>query len=234
MSSIQRAREALLKGDAENALLTLQSETGLDAPIVAFGLTVDGFVDRGVNESLSDVLGLTVPASLPEQVKEELWKSFAKRYGDWDPRTLRALGLHMSGVQAVDAAKELGVDPKGLQLLSAKKGFLAERKWVLGQIANIVSDFVVTDLKVEAQLRPIVKKLGRKALDSLDDVDGLSSKEALKAFQELGKLLAQVTGELVEKKQIDIGPTEQFMAIMEAAEKMPKEAIEVKDWKLIE
>lgn len=233
MNPIKRAREDLLAGKGEAALLQLQSETGLPAPIVAFGLTVDGFVDRSVLGSIEDLTSDPVKGNVPLLVREELWREFGKRYGDWDSGELRALGLHMSGVNAAEASKQLGVEPAQLQHLSAKRGFLAERKWVEKRVLAIVSDYVTTDVKVEAQLKPIVKKLGRKALEGLD-ADELSAKEALKAFQELGRLLAQVSGELVEKKQIEIGPTEQFMAIMEAAEKMPRESIECRDFKLIE
>jgi len=233
LNPIKRAREDLLAGKGESALLQLQSETGLPAPIVAFGLTVDGFVDRCINSAIEDLITEPVRGNIPLQVREELWRGFGKRYGDWDPGDLRALGLHMSGVSAVEASKQLDIKPTQLQHLSAKRGFLSERKWVEGQIVGVVSDYVTTEVKVETQLKPIVKKLGRKALEGLDS-DELSAKEALKAFQELGRLLAQVSGELVEKKKIEVGPTEQFMAIMEAAERLPKESIEVKEWKLIE
>ena len=233
MSSIKRAREALLSGDGEGALLRLQSETGFEAGIVAFGLTVDGFVDKAINGALEDVQIGSVPANTVELVKDELWKGLSKRYADWEPESLRALGLHISGVSAVDASRQLKVEAKSLQLMSARRGFLAERKWVLGQISGLVGDFAVVDVKVEAQLRPIVKRLGRKALEGLES-DELTAKEALKAFTELGRLLAQVTGELVEKKHIEIGPTEQFMAIMEAAERMPVGLIECTEYELVE
>ena len=233
MSAIERAKESLALGKAQDALLMLQSETGLSAETVSFGLTVDGFVSKGIRESLEDVTTEPMSAKTVDLVKEELWRSFSKRYVGWDASHLRALALHISGVTAVEAAERLGIEPMALQRLAADKGFRAERRWVLEQISAIVSDYSTTEIKVEAQLKPIVKKLGRKALDGIDG-DELTAKEALKAFQDLGRLLAQISGELVEKKQIDIGPTEQFMKIMEAAEKIPQGAIECKEWRLIE
>lgn len=233
MGAIERAKEAIAGGKPEDALLLLQSETGFSAPVVSFGLTCDAFISKAIRESIGDVTTDSMPANIADQVRDELWRSFNKRYGDWDPSVLRALALHMSGVNAVDASQRLGIEPQELQRLAADKGFRMERKWLLGEISTTISDYMTTDIKVEAQLKPIVKKLGRKALEGIDG-DELTAKEALKAFQDLGRLLAQISGELVEKKQIDIGPTEQFMKIMEAAEKLPKEAIECKEWRLIE
>jgi hypothetical protein len=223
--SIERARNAIVRGESvEGEVLKLQSELGLPDWTVALGLTIDGFVDKALLEAVRDVSHQSQPADLKRLVKEELWKEMRKRYEGWDPAEVRALSLSVSGVSLSEGSQRLGLEPVELQKLSAKRGFLAERKWITGQVGLLVSDLVTTDVKVEQQLRPIVKRLGRKALEGLES-DELTAKEALKAFQELGRLLAQVTGELVEKRQLEVGPTEQFVEIVRAA-KQNRGAIE--------
>lgn len=232
--SIESARTALVKGESANdEVLRLQSELGLDRNTIVFGLIVDGFVDKALSEAVKDITVDSLPGSFQARFKEELWKSFGKRYGGWTDVDLRGLALNVSGVSLLDGAKRLGIAPQGLKELSARKGFLAERKWILGEIAALVGDFVAVDLKVETQLKPIVRRLGRKALEHLDG-DELTAKECLKSFTELGKLLAQVTGELVEKKSVEIGPTEQFRAIMEAAKGIDPSTIIAGNYELLE
>lgn len=79
------------------------------------------------------------------------------------------------------------------------------------------------------QLGPIVKKLAKQALSAVADVD-LSAKDKIQLFEKLGKLQAQLSGELVAKTQIDVGPTEQFMEILKAAKGIggPVESIEAR------
>ena len=78
---------------------------------------------------------------------------------------------------------------------------------------------------VESQLRPIVKKLAKEALDAVSDTD-LSAKDKIQLYEKLSKLQAQLSGELVERSKVELGATEAFMGIMKAAEGMSKDEVE--------
>ena len=78
---------------------------------------------------------------------------------------------------------------------------------------------------VESQLRPIVKKLAREAMDAVSDTD-LSAKDKIQLYEKLAKLQAQLSGELVERSKVEVGATEAFMGIMRAAEGMSRSEVE--------
>jgi len=233
MNYIEQAQRSLRAGKAGEAISILQSATGLSLPVVALGLTIDSVVDSIIVGAIEDVETQSLPSGYKESIKEELWRVFERKYSSWTEKEIRALGLHLNRVSIPDCVAQLHLTSSELQEISARKEFIKQRKWIETEVRAIISDLVVADVRVESQLRPIVKRLGREALAGVESGE-LTPKEALKAFTELGKLLAQITGELVEKKELQIGPTEQFAKILEAAERMPKEMIECKEYKLIE
>lgn len=233
MNEIKLARERLGREKPDIIVSELVSQTGFERGIVLFGLSIDALIERSINESVRNVEIGAVPSGIVDDVRGEMWRLFSSRYASWEGSELQLLSLYLMGHTTSEAAKEVGLEPRAVADVSQKRGFLGERRWLLDEISGQVSDYVNIDIKVEAQLRPIVKKLGRKALEGLNS-DELTPKESLKAFQDLGRLLAQVTGELVDKKQIEIGPTEQFMEIMNAAKQMKGEVIEAKEYRLIE
>ena len=120
---------------------------------------------------------------------------------------------------------------------------LEDRQWLREHISESVELVLGRNVgglsSVESQLRPIVKKLGREALDAVSDVD-LSAKDKVQLFEKLAKLQAQVSGELVERKQLEVGPTEMFKEIMMAAKGMNEserkgiqESVDAR-WELVE
>lgn len=163
-----------------------------------------------------------VPISMPKKIDQELKD--------------QVISMYIAGITAPQISEETGV-----KLTSVKK--IAERNQ-LGQLRKVTESKAITkltDLVAESKVRtievidPLVEKLVIKAHKLLDgaEADDMTPKDVLNALEPLIRIRSRLKGEITQKHEINTN-TALFMQIMEAAERMPKEAIEVKEWDLIE
>lgn len=146
------------------------------------------------------------------------------------------ISLYVSGVAASQIAKETGV-----KLVTVKR--VAERN-KLGQLRKESEGKAIrklTDLVAESKVRtievldPLLEKLVIKAHELLDgeEADEMTPREVLTVIEQLVRTRSKLKGEITQKHEINTN-TALFIQIMEAAERMPKEAITIKEWNLIE
>lgn len=148
----------------------------------------------------------------------------------------KVISLYIAGIPASQISEETGV-----KLVTVKR--IAERNQ-LGQLRKVSGDKAITkltDLVAESKVRtievidPLIEKLTIKAHQLLDgpEANEMTPKEVLNALEPLMRVRSRLKGEITQKHEINTN-TALFMQIMEAAERMPKEAIRLKNWDLIE
>lgn len=149
----------------------------------------------------------------------------------------RLFGLLLLGLPREEIQKRAKVSPSAIEEVRCLMkvdyaGFITNVRRIIKGYLDLVCG---GGGEIVTQLRPIVKKLGRQVLQSLNNQE-LEGKDLFNAFRDLGKLYGQATGELVEKKSIEFGASESFRAIVEEAKRLRSSGmvIEAKYQELIE
>lgn len=143
-------------------------------------------------------------------VTEELFNEYcdcvmtwlSNRIGNMPEIGQRILSLYLVGMSIDEASKrvEISVDEMK-RFVRVKRDDFREACLEIGR------KLLIGNVQVKEYLEPIVRRLGRKAFA---DVHELTPKESVKAFLELGRLLGQMSGELVERKEVQISAVESY------------------------
>lgn len=141
-------------------------------------------------------------------ITEEDYREFVDIVMDWlepklrccggDEGLLRIFCLYIGGVAVEDPTKILS-------RIGIKRDDFREH------LLNEAKRIVVGGVRVKDYLEPIVKRLGRQAYNQIGE---LSGKESLKYLSELGKLLGQMSGELVERKEVQVSAIEGYSRLL--------------------
>jgi hypothetical protein len=147
----------------------------------------------------------------------------------------RAKSLYASGLPASEVANDIEVSMHTITSWAERGQWSQLRRDINCQSENLLVERIAAD-KLKATIDiidPLVSHLTILAEEVLTkNKDELRAKDVLHPLGTLLRLRAKIKSEVSQK--IEFGPTEQFMAIMEAVEKMPKSAIEPKKFNLIE
>jgi hypothetical protein len=146
-------------------------------------------------------------------ISEEDYQEFGDYVMDWlrprmplDELGCRIFCLYVGGesaevlssrfkVNAGDILKKIGIKREEF-----REHLLVEAKRLL-----------VGGVKVRDFLEPIVKRLGRQAYHQIGELNG---KESLRYLTDLGKLLGQMSGELVERKEVQVNTIESYSRLL--------------------
>jgi len=126
----------------------------------------------------------------------------SNRIGNMPEIGQRVLCLYLAGMSAEEASQrvEMSVD-------DMKRFVKVSRNDFHDVCLETGRRLLVGNVRVKEYLEPIVRRLGRKAFA---DVYELTPKESVKAFLEMGRLLGQMTGELVERKEVQLSAVENY------------------------
>lgn len=136
----------------------------------------------------------------------------------------RIFSLYIGGFSAQSVAERTKVSESRVRDIIKSIGL--DRTSVLNQL-KLYQEEVLNPVveSVQEQLRPIVKRLKLASLEAIQNGE-VTGKDAVKAFTETSKLLATLSGELVERKQIEVGANEAFREIMQIASGFEARVIE--------
>ena len=148
----------------------------------------------------------------------------------------KVISLYVAGIAASEISEQTGI-----KLTTIKR--IAERNQ-LGQLRKVTESKAITkltDLVAESKVRtievidPLVEKLVVRAHELLEgpEAEGMTPKDVLNALEPLIRIRSRLKGEITQKHEINTN-TALFMRIMEAAEKLPKDFIPAKKFKLLE
>jgi hypothetical protein len=136
----------------------------------------------------------------------------------------RIFSLYIGGFSAESVAERTSIPEQKVR--SVIKAIGLNRQTVLNQL-KLYQEEVLNPVveSVQEQLRPIVKRLKLASLEAIQNGE-VTGKDAVRAFTETSKLLATLSGELVERKQIEVGANEAFKQIMGIASGFEAKVIE--------
>lgn len=143
-------------------------------------------------------------------VTEELFNEYCDCVMSWLSNRIgvmpeigqRVLCFYLVGMSAEDAISRVE-----MPLEEMKRYIKVKRDEFRNICIELGRKLLVGNVQVREYLEPIVRRLGRKAFA---DVHELTPKESVKAFLEMGRLLGQMTGELVERKEVQISAVESY------------------------
>jgi len=134
-------------------------------------------------------------------------------------------GYHMALSLYLQNLSEKTISQVSKVPLYKVKHFILEYRWSLfkkklsDRIKSIVLGFaeeatpLTSGMSVEDQLRPIVSKMQRKVTECLDSED-MRPQDVLKYWIEVSRLLAQLSGEMVQKQEINVTSTKVYEKIL--------------------
>lgn len=165
-----------------------------------------------------------------KEIEGLFYKWLSERLSKRSELEQRVFCLYVGGISAETAASKTSLTESKVREIISSIGL--ERSAVLNQL-KLYQEEVLNPVieSVQEQLRPIVKKLKLASMEAIQNGD-VTGKDAVKAFVETSKLLATLSGELVERKQVEVGANEAFRQIMQIASGFEAKVIE-SEYKLL-
>ena len=142
-----------------------------------------------------------------KKIKPELQKQYFK-----------ALALYLKGGSIKTLSEHTLLSHAALEDFINLYRWPVIKKQIKEKVSGVVKEFIhevepIGNFTVQDRIQPIINSLSKQTKEYIDNKE-ISPKDCLKAFIELSKLKAQLSGEMVERKEVNVTQNEANKRIM--------------------